>query len=741
MLLTNLTLDNNMAETIAKSPYIDYKWSSHTRANGDRELFDYGKSHSNGKLHFGRGIKFNGVDQSVTAYIPEFKTVIYTITAGSDATHYHIDCGTSCGIFWVVGSKPTVYYSGTNHNVNMLLEEDKTYTIAYVKTTSSVEAYINGSKVAEFEATTQVFGMHATTIGSESGMDDTVSNVIFINNVLTPQQIEYQYKYPEKFLYHEKTVNADGSATWEAKSKILTQDELNSVVAHLPMCETDGYARDMIGYSEDVNEVVNGTFNTDLNSWTLPTTRGTAEYSNGKVKITNDGDDGYPSINQALTLEANTSYLIQSDIYIGTSSKARIHMYDSDNSNLFNQEFTSDGKACFVYVTKNDITVSVNCYNYETGNTGTYVYFDNVSVKKLTSTYQIANFTNSIRDEAMNLSYGLQTCFWKRDVLGVPYAGSFDRLECDGVGYMSNDYMISDSNSWQIEMILYVNSENRNYGGIILYPFYLNTHTAVDVYLRLNDMSTGFSTGTGYQHLIIEYDAVSSVVKLYWNGGLELEGTVTKYGDYGLLKTLASTKYPIPLFKIHTTPQDPLELYNKAISTGKFGDVRSKAYIDAGTFDSKASNSYTFANDYNYIEDFTIWNTSTYSGSGSCTELDDGFTHMVTDGGDIRKSYYINSNPSEMASDDLYLITVEVRNHKNGSFKIIFDGDGLPTTQAYNTNGVFTETIQLSAIEVDRIQTLRYNTNPVDLEYRIHSIKRVKNLPGERTIIERGTNV
>jgi len=583
MLLTNLTLDNNMAETIAKSPYIDYKWSSHTRANGDRELFDYGKSHSNGKLHFGKGIKFNGVDQSVTAYIPEFKTVIYTITAGSDATHYHIDCGTSCGIFWVVGGKPTVYYSGINHNVNMLLEEGKTYTISYIKTTSSVEAYINGSKVAEFEATTQVFGAHDTTIGSESGMNDTVSNVIFINNVLTPQQIEYQYKYPEKFLYHEKTVNADGSATWEAKSKILTQDEIDSVVAHLPMCEVDEYVRDMIGYSEGVNVVTSNSFV----DWG----------SDGEGIVTDNGDGTF--VIEVTTVTASQNYprldmnqlitKLDGEIYkyeikvtsVDGNSPDKIAIYDGNLTNV------GVGEGAF-----NKVSTTVS------DRSNSNFYFDgrtiwkciiSMKAKKLTSTHQIENFTNSVRDEAMNLTYGLQTCFLERDELGVITGGSFDRLNCDGVGYMSNDYMISDSNSWQIEMILYVNSENRNYGGIVLYPFYFNTHTAIDVYLRLNDMSTSFNTGAGYQHLIMEYDAVSSVVKFYWNGVCISEGTVTKYGDYGLLKTLASTKYPIPLFKIHTTPQDPLELYNKAISTGKFGDVRSKAYIDAGTFDLSKS--------------------------------------------------------------------------------------------------------------------------------------------------------
>ena len=46
----------------------------------------------------------------------------------------------------------------------------------------------------------------------------------------------------------------------------------------------------------------------------------------------------------------------------------------------------------------------------------------------------ITNYTSSVRDNAKNLQYGLQTCKFVRDSLGVIQSAS-DYLECDGTGY------------------------------------------------------------------------------------------------------------------------------------------------------------------------------------------------------------------------------------------------------------------------------------------------------------------
>jgi len=70
----------------------------------------------------------------------------------------------------------------------------------------------------------------------------------------------------------------------------------------------------------------------------------------------------------------------------------------------------------------------------------------NFRVYSTTANTAITNFTNSCRDEALRLTYGMQTCFLQRDSLGVPSGSSFDRLQCDGVGYVDTGW-IPDANS------------------------------------------------------------------------------------------------------------------------------------------------------------------------------------------------------------------------------------------------------------------------------------------------------
>ena len=48
--------------------------------------------------------------------------------------------------------------------------------------------------------------------------------------------------------------------------------------------------------------------------------------------------------------------------------------------------------------------------------------------------YPITNYTSSVRDNAKNLQYGLQTCKFVRDSLGVIQSSS-EYLECNGTGY------------------------------------------------------------------------------------------------------------------------------------------------------------------------------------------------------------------------------------------------------------------------------------------------------------------
>ena len=68
---------------VEELPLLDYKFPVDVKKDTGRELLDYGKGHSNGKLYFGRGLKFNGVDQSIELQSAD-KVGEFTMIATSD---------------------------------------------------------------------------------------------------------------------------------------------------------------------------------------------------------------------------------------------------------------------------------------------------------------------------------------------------------------------------------------------------------------------------------------------------------------------------------------------------------------------------------------------------------------------------------------------------------------------------------------------------------------------------------
>lgn len=70
--------------------------------------------------------------------------------------------------------------------------------------------------------------------------------------------------------------------------------------------------------------------------------------------------------------------------------------------------------------------------------------------------YPITNYTSSVRNNAKNLQYGLQTCKFVRDSLGVIQTAS-DYLECDGVGYANTGWIVDTTKDFTVEFTKYVN--------------------------------------------------------------------------------------------------------------------------------------------------------------------------------------------------------------------------------------------------------------------------------------------
>jgi len=84
--------------------------------------------------------------------------------------------------------------------------------------------------------------LDVTSIDSkEFTAEGVYQNAISTSKQFTAEQVAYLKAHPEKFLYSVAEIQEDGSKTYSLHSEILTQYEIDSVVAYLPMCETDSF--------------------------------------------------------------------------------------------------------------------------------------------------------------------------------------------------------------------------------------------------------------------------------------------------------------------------------------------------------------------------------------------------------------------------------------------------------------------------------------------------------------------
>tara|TARA_R110001592_G_scaffold9847_2_gene51769 strand:+ start:1518 stop:4862 length:3345 start_codon:yes stop_codon:yes gene_type:complete len=247
--------------------------------------------------------------------------------------------------------------------------------------------------------TAYVNGVHGGDI--TDGQDDTNSDVTFSNTGMdfsgwgTPYQnggvrqyglkgmmsdgqvwdatwsaddAAYDYANPESL-----ALNASGSALTEGNLKLWypMQDGHRGQQSYI----LDGANT---GLGDDI--AVNGAFDSDLSGWSGVEGRGTYTWDNGRAKITNNEASSYPNLAQTISTVAGQTYKINATVEIGTADLAEVRVY-SDGV-LGSQQIASDGEIEF-YVVANDTEFSFLLYLWETGNTGNYCFFDNVSLKAI----------------------------------------------------------------------------------------------------------------------------------------------------------------------------------------------------------------------------------------------------------------------------------------------------------------------------------------------------------------------
>ena len=201
----------------------------------------------------------------------------------------------------------------------------------------------------------------------------------------------------------------------------------NTCVLNMPMCETDGYVRDMKNYSETsvVNEEMDNfsNFTNFLSQSTLS--------SSGGI-LTHISLAAYAKIYIRQNLVANTTYKIEVDLIEASSLfELKCSYIVADNSELGRVDSSTPTKLVLFVKPTTSGSAFVTLQNSVSGKTLKYNY---LRVTAVTDTYPITNYTSSVRGNAKNLQYGLQTCKFVRDSLGVIQSAS-NYLECNGTGY------------------------------------------------------------------------------------------------------------------------------------------------------------------------------------------------------------------------------------------------------------------------------------------------------------------
>lgn len=193
--------------------------------------------------------------------------------------------------------------------------------------------------------------------------------------------------------------------------------------------------------------------------------------------------------------------------------------------------------------------------------------------------YPIINYTTSVRDNAKNLQYGLQTCKFVRNSLGVIQSAS-DYLECNGTGYADTGWIPSANEKWTIETILPKAKINDIEG--------IGVENTYGVWIRRNRSGlVSTRIGLSYVTYIGNINDYCLITCTYTNGSMltyvnGITAGITQVGDISgqtvgftlgkvNTQTTKNLNNPIRLFKVHNKVLTQAEItanYNSYVAKG-----------------------------------------------------------------------------------------------------------------------------------------------------------------------------
>lgn len=326
-------------------------------------------------LNLGNVLNLGTEDFSISLWVkPETNNNEYLIGKAQDSDnrwYFRITPSNKLEFFTKVGGSATINWIGqTSINPDVwshfVLSVDRNGTV-YGFVNAVQDANTTSGNVTSLDNTGDLTIGHFSTFSGY--FEGEMSQVGIWNSTLTADEVSSLYNHG---LPVDLTTD---QAAYESSSNLVGYWRMGSGTL-----DTYPLIADQTNATLGTELVTNGNFATDLSGWSGQAGRGSYSWDNGRAKITNDDASSYPNLSQSITTVVGKVYKITATVEIGTATLTEVRAYS--NSNIGSQQLSTDGTIEF-YIIADDTDFTLHLYLFETGNTGHYCYFDNVSVKQV----------------------------------------------------------------------------------------------------------------------------------------------------------------------------------------------------------------------------------------------------------------------------------------------------------------------------------------------------------------------
>ena len=513
---------------------INYKWSTTVKDN-ITYLKNFGASKYDAEMNSGKGIKFNGVDQQIKVPMPYILvgdlvcnytgTETYDGTQGDWSSKYnqYIDVKPYTSYRFTVNivSANNIAYAGIRfgsapwttfdrYGITGIGEQEFVFTSSD-ETHVYTRWFVRSDFVGEFGVTQmQEIQQDKLNILYTDGNGNLVQDT---NTVPLLSYVAKTGTVKDLYIFTDTLTDAEITKCSLQPNEFfqdVRDGVIDNCILNMPMESITGHVRD---YASDytIGNELSGNVNFDDGSWWE--FNGGVSVSNGQLVINPNND--FDNIQKTNYFPTNVPILI----------KIKLDECDSFNdsgirlggkfTSFINLGITSLGVS---YIITTFTGGSVNAW----GKKGYVTKIDYISFKQVSGVYPIENYSTNCINNTSQLNYGSQELKFLKDGL---WRGNISSYLETAQGLAKTGW--TPTGVFQVEEVVVI-------GGV-------STHYVYDD--SLNKFTNGAADGT--------YTAVTSEVFL---------DDTTFDGVSGV------TTYR--LFKVHTKPQDPLKLYNKAQQKG-----------------------------------------------------------------------------------------------------------------------------------------------------------------------------